>query len=70
MAAMKLVRGWKRRFRKMQASNKNGIKKIEMIVERTKTGYPAYAKKYPAHTAGKSLEELKAQNAGGSYPLF
>lgn len=34
--------------------------KIEMIVERTKTGYSAYAEKYPVYTVGKSLEELKA----------
>lgn len=35
--------------------------KIEMIVEKTKTGYSAYAEKYPAYTVGKSLEELKNQ---------
>lgn len=34
--------------------------KIEMIVERTKTGYSAYAEKFPVYTIGKSLEELKA----------
>jgi predicted RNase H-like HicB family nuclease len=34
--------------------------KIEMIVERTKTGYSAYAEKYPVYTVGGSLEELKA----------
>ncbi len=34
--------------------------KIEMIVERTKTGYSAYAEKYPVYTVGSSLEELKA----------
>jgi predicted RNase H-like HicB family nuclease len=33
--------------------------KIEMIVERTKTGYSAYAEKYSVYTVGKSLEELK-----------
>jgi predicted RNase H-like HicB family nuclease len=33
--------------------------KIEMIVERTKTGYSAYAEKYPVYTVGSSLEELK-----------
>ncbi|MFM7021386.1 MAG: type II toxin-antitoxin system HicB family antitoxin [Flavobacteriales bacterium] len=33
--------------------------KIEMIVERTKTGYSAYAKKYAVYTTGKSLEALK-----------
>lgn len=34
--------------------------KINMIVERTKTGYSAYAEKYPVYTVGSSLEELKA----------
>jgi predicted RNase H-like HicB family nuclease len=34
--------------------------KIEMTVERTKTGYSAYAEKYPVYTTGKSLEELKS----------
>jgi predicted RNase H-like HicB family nuclease len=33
--------------------------KIEMIVEKTKTGYSAYAEKYPVYTVGNSLEELK-----------
>jgi transcriptional regulator with XRE-family HTH domain len=33
--------------------------KIKMIVERTKTGYSAYAEKYPAYTVGHSLDELK-----------
>lgn len=34
--------------------------KIEIIVERTKTGFSAYAKKYPVYTTGESLEQLKA----------
>jgi predicted RNase H-like HicB family nuclease len=34
--------------------------KIEITVERTKTGYSAYAAKYPVYTVGKSLEELKS----------
>lgn len=34
--------------------------KIEMIVEKTKTGYSAYAEKYPVYTVGNSLEELKS----------
>jgi transcriptional regulator with XRE-family HTH domain len=34
--------------------------KINMIVERTKTGYSAYAEKYPVYTVGSTLEELKA----------
>ena len=34
------------------------MKKIEMIVERTNTGYSAYAKAYPAGTTGSDLHEL------------
>lgn len=34
--------------------------KIEMIVEKTKTGYSAFASKYPVYTTGARLEELKA----------
>ena len=30
-----------------------------MVVEKTKTGYSAYAEKYPVYTVGNSLEELK-----------
>ena len=33
--------------------------KIEMIVEKTKTGYSAYAEKYAVYTVGSRLEELK-----------
>lgn len=33
--------------------------KVEMIVEKTKTGYSAYAEIYPVYTTGKSLEVLK-----------
>lgn len=33
--------------------------KIEMIVEKTNTGYSAYAEKYAVYTVGSSLEELK-----------
>jgi len=33
--------------------------KIDMVVEKTKTGYSAYAEKYPVYTVGKTLEELK-----------
>lgn len=36
------------------------MKKIEMIVERTRTGYSAYAEKYSVYTTGKNLAELKA----------
>jgi hypothetical protein len=34
--------------------------KIEMIIERTNTGYSAYAKEYPAGTTGSDLHELTA----------
>ena len=34
--------------------------KIEVIVERTKTGYSAYAEKFPVYTVGRSLEDLKS----------
>ena len=33
--------------------------KIEMIIERTKTGYSAYSEKYPVFTVGNTLQELK-----------
>lgn len=33
--------------------------KIKVIIERTKTGYSAYAEKYAVFTTGKSLDELK-----------
>ncbi len=33
--------------------------KIEIIVEKTKTGYSAYAVKHPVYTVGKSLEQIK-----------
>ncbi len=36
------------------------MKKIEVIVERTNTGYSAYSAKYPVYTVGDSLEQLKA----------
>lgn len=35
------------------------MKKIEIIVERTKSGYSAYTSKYPVYTVGKSIEELQ-----------
>lgn len=35
------------------------MRKIEMIVERTNTGYSAYAVKDPVYTVGKNLQELK-----------
>ncbi|CAN5764554.1 hypothetical protein BH24BAC1_BH24BAC1_33330 [soil metagenome] len=36
------------------------MKNIEMIVERTNTGYSAYTDQYPVFTAGDTFEELKA----------
>jgi predicted RNase H-like HicB family nuclease len=36
------------------------MRKIEMIVERTNTGYCAYASKYPVYTVGNDFPELKA----------
>jgi predicted RNase H-like HicB family nuclease len=35
------------------------MKKIVIIVERTKTGYSTYDVKYPAYSVGSSLEELR-----------
>lgn len=35
--------------------------KIEMVVEKTRTGYSAYAEDYPVYTVGKTLEELKCK---------
>ena len=34
--------------------------KIKMIVEKTRTGYSAYADKYPVYTNGADLDELKS----------
>ncbi|GGA89017.1 XRE family transcriptional regulator [Puia dinghuensis] len=34
--------------------------KIEIIIETTRTGYSAYAVKYPVYTTGKSFEKLKS----------
>ncbi len=33
--------------------------KIDIIVEKTKTGYSAYAENYPVYSVGSSLNELK-----------
>ncbi len=35
------------------------MKKMEIIVEKTNTGYSAYAEKIPVYTVGDTLEELK-----------
>ena len=34
--------------------------KVEMIVEKTNTGFSAYALKHPVYTVGTTLEDLKA----------
>jgi hypothetical protein len=36
------------------------MKKIEIMVERTNTGYSAYAQSYPVATTGNDLVELKS----------
>ncbi len=35
------------------------MKKIVFIVEKTNTGYSAFAKNYPAYTVGTTMKELK-----------
>lgn len=35
------------------------MKKIEIIVEKTKTGFSASTVKYPVYTAAKNIQELK-----------
>lgn len=35
--------------------------KIKMIVEKTRTGYSAYAEGLPVYTTGKDLEQLKSR---------
>lgn len=35
------------------------MKKISIIVEKTETGYSAYAEEYPVYTVGNNLDELK-----------
>jgi hypothetical protein len=36
------------------------MRKIEMIAERTNTGYSAYASKYAVYTTGRDLNKLKS----------
>ncbi len=43
--------------------------KIEIIVEKTNTGYSAYSEKYPVYTVGNTLAELKI-NALEALNLF
>jgi len=40
------------------------MRKIEIIIKRTKTGHAVYATKYPVATTGKSLPEIKQQIVG------
>ncbi len=40
---------------------KTKARKIGMMVERTRTGYSAFAEQYPVYTTGKTLAELKAR---------
>jgi len=35
------------------------MKKITLLVEKTETGYSAYAEDYPVYTVGNNLDELK-----------
>ena len=35
------------------------MKKLEIIVENTRTGYSAYVRKYPVFTTGNNLEEIR-----------
>lgn len=41
-----------------KATSRDGKKKIVVKVERTNTGFSAYADKYPAFTTGRSAAEL------------
>ena len=34
--------------------------KIQLTIERTETGYSAFADRYPVYTVGRNLEQLKA----------
>jgi predicted RNase H-like HicB family nuclease len=36
------------------------MKKIEVIIEKTNTGFSAFAAKYPVYTVGENLQELKS----------
>lgn len=40
------------------ATMKTTKKQIDMIIEKTKTGFSAYAKDYPIFTTGKTIAEL------------
>lgn len=45
------------------------MRKIEIVIEKTNTGYSAFAKKYPVATTGKDLKQLK-QNICQALNLF
>ncbi|HET6557864.1 MAG TPA: type II toxin-antitoxin system HicB family antitoxin [Prolixibacteraceae bacterium] len=36
------------------------MKKLSIIVEKTETGYSAYAEEYPVYTVGNNLDDLKS----------
>jgi predicted RNase H-like HicB family nuclease len=44
-------------------------KKIEIIVEKTKDGFSAYAKEHPVFTTGSSMEEL-IQNLKEAFSIY
>ena len=46
------------------------MSKIEIIVERTHTGYSAYAKKHAAATTGKDLAHIRKNMAEASNLYF
>jgi hypothetical protein len=35
------------------------VKKSGIVVEKTSTGFSAYAEKYPVYTTGRSVQELE-----------
>ncbi len=45
------------------------MKAFEIIIERTNTGYSAYAKDHPVATTGSSMAELK-NNITGALNLY
>ena len=52
--------GWLVRLPTIRESHDHFTKKIEIMVERTKTGYSAYAQNYTVATTGDDLVELKS----------
>ena len=60
MGVAKWVKAWKRKFSKTRALNYKimGKKKLIMVVEKTDTGFSAYALDYPIFTTGQSVPEI------------